>query len=366
MVIVLAVEAKSAGEGQETGRDQALGRPPGRSITRGQAGVGVGVGPRFGKIARDLIAKELVPGLVAVEHFNHPIAVPPGEGDGVIGRFARCVGVADHIEPLPAPVFPVSGRGQQALDDPDPGGGGRIGQKFNHQFATGREPRQIKCQSAEPHVRRGCGAGGEAPLRHALVKIVVNPGPGLVAAWVAERGGRAVAGPVGFERPVRLARQRAALLGPVESFANPAGKVGDLIGPQGLVPIGGHGGDVGLAGDRRKQETLGRFLQIDRGARVAPLEEPGTGIETEATTRPGGPMTADARADQNRTDTGLEKIFRLIGLQGVKGRTPGMQADQRREQNRALADHGFASFCGVERRRRAIPSILTGREVWPK
>jgi hypothetical protein len=55
-------------------------------------------------------------------------------------------------------------------------------------------------------------------------------------------------------------------------------------------------------------------------------------------------MTADARADQNRADAGLEKIFGLIGPQGVKGRTPGVQADQRRKQNQALADHGFARF----------------------
>jgi hypothetical protein len=54
-------------------------------------------------------------------------------------------------------------------------------------------------------------------------------------------------------------------------------------------------------------------------------------------------MTADARADEHRADACLEEIFAFLRQQAV-ARTPGVQADQRREQNQALADHGFASF----------------------
>ena len=61
------------------------------------------------EVAGELLAEELVVGLVAVEGVDHPVAVPPGVRQRVVAVLAGGVGVADEVEPVPAPALAVGG-----------------------------------------------------------------------------------------------------------------------------------------------------------------------------------------------------------------------------------------------------------------
>ena len=72
------------------------------------------------QVAGDLVADELGVRQVAVEGGDDPVAVAPGFAEIALGRQldqVAGVGVADDVEPVPAPALAVPRRGQQAIDD---------------------------------------------------------------------------------------------------------------------------------------------------------------------------------------------------------------------------------------------------------
>src|SRR5687768_16203407 len=69
------------------------------------------------KIASELLANEFVVREIAVESVDDPVAIAIHLRDRKIGIVAGGVGVANDIEPVAAPTFAISGRGEKAVDD---------------------------------------------------------------------------------------------------------------------------------------------------------------------------------------------------------------------------------------------------------
>ena len=67
-------------------------------------------------VAGDLFVEELVVWDVVVKGVDHVVAVAPRLGQRVIGGITGCIGVADDIEPVPAPVFAVMWGSEQAVN----------------------------------------------------------------------------------------------------------------------------------------------------------------------------------------------------------------------------------------------------------
>src|SRR5262249_17872867 len=55
--------------------------------------------------------------LVAVESFNHVIAVAPCCGSHLIGLEAIALGITDEVEPIQGPSFSITRRGEQPIDE---------------------------------------------------------------------------------------------------------------------------------------------------------------------------------------------------------------------------------------------------------
>ena len=67
-------------------------------------------------VARDLFDRELVERHVVIQRIDDPVAIFPDLARGVDG-VAVGIGVARHIEPMPAPSLAVMRRSQQSIDD---------------------------------------------------------------------------------------------------------------------------------------------------------------------------------------------------------------------------------------------------------
>ncbi len=76
---------------QKPGGDELFGAL--RVIFRGQ------------QIARQLLAQELVIGLVLVERLDDVVAIPPGVRKGEVDVLARALRVACHVQPVTAKAF---------------------------------------------------------------------------------------------------------------------------------------------------------------------------------------------------------------------------------------------------------------------
>ena len=102
MLVILRIEAEAARDGQEAGGRHQFGVLCGRRLS-GQ------------NVAGDLLAQELIVGLVAVEGVDDVIAIEIRFGHRIVGRLAGGVGVTDHVKPVPAPALTVMRRGQQPI-----------------------------------------------------------------------------------------------------------------------------------------------------------------------------------------------------------------------------------------------------------
>ena len=92
--------------------DRVEPEPPGNSeVARAGHTLREAVGlRRIGEqIAGHLLAHELVIWLVVVERLDHVVAILPGQRCRIVGGLAGGVGVADHVEPVPAPALAVGG-----------------------------------------------------------------------------------------------------------------------------------------------------------------------------------------------------------------------------------------------------------------
>ena len=90
-------------DGEEDGRNEMI--------------VALGSVLRRQQVAGNFLANELVKGLVRVEGREDVIAVTPRVGTNKVALLARGLGVARHIEPVPAPAFAELRGREQAVHD---------------------------------------------------------------------------------------------------------------------------------------------------------------------------------------------------------------------------------------------------------
>ena len=69
------------------------------------------------QVAGDLLRDEPVERHVGVHRVDHVVAVLPGVRVGDVPRRAGRLGIAGHVEPVPAPALAELRRGEQAIDD---------------------------------------------------------------------------------------------------------------------------------------------------------------------------------------------------------------------------------------------------------
>jgi hypothetical protein len=64
-----------------------------------------------------LLAHETIIGLVGIERADDVIAKAPGIAAFVVVGEARRIGIARHVEPVPAPLLAIVGGGEQSVDN---------------------------------------------------------------------------------------------------------------------------------------------------------------------------------------------------------------------------------------------------------
>ena len=168
--------------------------------------------------AGDLFLDESIVGAILVESPDHVVAVSPQMGAGIVGRLSPGVGVANQVQPVPAPADAVIVTGKQPLDLPAIGLGGRILEKAFGFLRSGRQSDQ-----AEIEAPQASPVGGGRRRDHSLL---FQPGqdegihpvldPGAVAHLGHRRFGQGRPGP--GERPLP-----APSIGSRRQFVNPLG-----------------------------------------------------------------------------------------------------------------------------------------------
>ncbi len=68
------------------------------------------------QIAGKLLDGEFVERHVAIEGFDHPLAVAPGPGTRAVFFIAVAIGIAREVEPVARPLLAVMRRIEQAID----------------------------------------------------------------------------------------------------------------------------------------------------------------------------------------------------------------------------------------------------------
>ena len=115
-------------------------------------------------VGGQLLGDELVVRQIAVERPNDVVAVgvgirkPPLLGEGV----ALGIGVAGHVEPVPAPALAIMGRGQQPIDQPLVGIGCTIGEKRFDFLRRRRQADKVISQAADERAAVGFGGRSQA------------------------------------------------------------------------------------------------------------------------------------------------------------------------------------------------------------
>src|SRR6476660_9107807 len=72
----------------------------------------------FGQqVSGDLLADELVVGLVLIEGFNHVIAVSVCRRYWIIRIVSRCIRVTHDIQPMTSPFFAISVAAKKSIDN---------------------------------------------------------------------------------------------------------------------------------------------------------------------------------------------------------------------------------------------------------
>ena len=137
------------------------------------------VGPEL--VGRDLLLKEAVEGLVFVEGLDDVVPIAPGMGEEGIGFEPRRVGVANHVQPVPSPAFPVVGRVQQLVHHRLEGSGRVVLEESIHLLRRGGEADQVEVGAPNQGALAGGRRRGQAllpqPGQHEGVDRVSLPLP---------------------------------------------------------------------------------------------------------------------------------------------------------------------------------------------
>ena len=140
------------------------------------------------QIARYLLDDEPVVGHVGVERVDHVIPVAPGFRKVQILIQPGRVGIASDVQPMPPPSLTVSGRGQQAIDQPGEGSRGRVRKEFLDLIYCRRQTMKVEFRSPQQGQPGSLRGRGETvffqPGQHDGVDRVMSP------SWVFRAGCR--------------------------------------------------------------------------------------------------------------------------------------------------------------------------------
>ena len=241
------------------------------------------------QVAGDLLDGEPVEGHVGVEGVDHPLAVAPGVGPGLIFLIAVRVGVAGEVEPLAGPFFAVVRGGQIAVDESLVGVRPRVGHERGDLFRGGGQAEQVELQAADELRPAGAGRGSEPLFLQAGEDVAVD-GAGLALH--------------GLEGPVGAAAALGDGLGalrPDRAGVDPGLQAADLVVAQ--PGAGGRHDDAGfVAHHAADQFGLGGLAGQDDRAAVAAPHRARAVVKTQAVGLYGGAVAAETGAFEDGLD----------------------------------------------------------------
>ena len=112
-------------------------------------------------VARELFAHEAIEWLVVVERFDDVIAERPGVADDLVALKAAAFAEANDIEPVPAPLFAVARRIEQAIDQLLVGGRIGIVDELPDFLGAGRQTGEVVSGASNQCPPIGGGGRGE-------------------------------------------------------------------------------------------------------------------------------------------------------------------------------------------------------------
>ena len=110
--------------------------------------LGFGFGAEVEFVTGELLAHELVVGLVGVEGLHHVIAVAPGLRAVFVGAIAVGLGVADEVEPVARPLLAVTRAGEEFVHELFVGVGGLVGEELVQLEGRRRQAREVEVNTA--------------------------------------------------------------------------------------------------------------------------------------------------------------------------------------------------------------------------
>ncbi len=102
------------------------------------------------QISRQMLQHELAVRDISIDGANDVIAILIGIGGRVIVLVATRLGIADQVEPVPAPALAEMRRRQQPIHHLFPGFPGCVFNKGFHILGSRRQPEQIEGDPANP------------------------------------------------------------------------------------------------------------------------------------------------------------------------------------------------------------------------
>ena len=121
----------------------------------GDEGPGI-VGPHL--VAGELQADELVVGQVAIQRLDHPVAISPGVGPGLVELEAVGFGEPRQVEPVLSPTFAKLRAREQPVDQAFVALWRAVGQESTLFLEAWRQAGQVEAQA--PQEGRSIGFGG--------------------------------------------------------------------------------------------------------------------------------------------------------------------------------------------------------------
>ena len=289
---------------------------------------------------RDLLADELVVRLVVVERVDHVVAVAPRVRPRVVLLEARRVGVAGHVEPVPAPALAVVGRGQQPVDEPLPGAARRIGQELVGLRRRRRHAGEIQVGAAQQRQPVGPRRRHDPRLPARRLEKAVHR--------VGERAGRrnrgacrtpespVVARPGGqlaaLQRRQRGTRRGGGAGVPMRALLDPDAQ-GRHLGVRQRLAAHRHRGPI-EARHHAEEPAVLRAAGHQRRSLRAALERAGARAEIEAGKLRRGAVAVPAAPLHDGADVVLERDARRLGRgRGGQRRRDGHRQDARDQRS---------------------------------
>ncbi|MEY3958659.1 MAG: hypothetical protein RJA37_1262 [Verrucomicrobiota bacterium] len=227
-------------------------------------------------VAGEVLADELVEGLVLIQRADHVVAEGPEVIDDEVPFEAVAFAEAHHVEPAAAPLFAVARRGEQAVDERLRGGLGVLGMGGDEGvlfLRRGWQAGEVVGHARDQRGRSGGRIEVEAVGGQFLADEAVDGG---VLELLCQRLKR----PPGLVGAFRLGgRLRARVR---RAHADPGRQVGEhRVGQLRLLRRHLH---VLLQVEHRAQQQafVGLARDDDRLAGVAAFLPPGLGVEIEA------------------------------------------------------------------------------------